>query len=104
MRDSPPAQAIDIALREHRAQPGGQAAAALIVAKQRLPLASARRHAIQLRIQRIGEFTRALRAIERVGGTIQQRPIFTDEPLPRVLIASSTQTRELEIGRVAAHV
>src|SRR5205807_270313 len=98
------ADAIDVALSENGAQPRGQAAAPLVVAKERLPLTRGGPDAVQLRVQRIGDLARALRAIERVGSAIQERPVLADESLPRVLVAFGTQPCELEIGGMGAHV
>src|SRR5207244_11759456 len=95
--------AIDVALSENGAQPRGQAAAPLVVAKERLPLTPGGPDAVQLRVQRIGDLARALRAIERVGGAIQERPVLADESLPRVLVAFCSQPCELKIGATAAN-
>src|SRR5439155_11441096 len=97
------AHAIDVALREDGAQPRGQTAATLVIPQQRLPFAAAALHAVQIGIQRVGDLARALRAIERVGGAIEKRPVLANEPLPRVLVAVGTQPCELEIRGIGAH-
>src|SRR5262249_51207946 len=57
--------AIDVPLHEYRAQPRRQAAAPLVVPKERLPLSGRGLDAVQLCVQRIRSLTRALRTVQR---------------------------------------
>src|SRR5262245_44399334 len=86
------ADAIDVSLRQHGAQPRRQTAAALKVSKERL--------AVEIRIQRIGEIARTARGVEGVGGTVEDRPVLEDEALPRLLVPGRALTRELEVRGV----
>src|SRR5262249_44741451 len=85
---------------EHGAEPGGEAAATLKIAEQRLPIRLAVADAVEIPVERIGKLARRTRSIERVGRTIQDRPVFADEPLPRALAPRRAQPRQLEIRRV----
>jgi hypothetical protein len=81
------AQAIHIALREDRAQPSREAAAALKVPEQRF--------AVQVCVDGIGELTRAAGWVEGVGGAVEDRPVLEHEALPRLLVSSGALPREL---------
>src|SRR5262249_50831408 len=94
------AQPIDVALREHGAQPCREAAAALKVLKQRSALAAAVPDAVELGVQRVGELSRAAARIERVSGAVQHGPVLEDETLPGLRVSCGAQARELQVRRV----
>src|SRR4051812_4542080 len=96
----PFAQAIHVALREDRAEPGAEAAASLEVAEERAPLCPAFGHAVEIRVQGVGEVARAAAGVEGIGRAVEDWPVFKDEPFPGLLLAGSALTRELEVAGV----
>ena len=75
-------QIVDVPLREDRAQPGGQTAAAVEVQKQRPALTVTLGQPEEFGIQGVSGFSRRPCAVDGVRGAIEQRPIFTNEMLP----------------------
>src|SRR5262245_50745914 len=86
------ADAVDVTLRQDRAQPRRQTAAALKVPKERL--------AVEIRVQGIGEIACTARGVEGVSGTVEDRPVLQDEALPRLLVPRRALTCELEVRGV----
>ncbi len=87
-------------LREHRAQPRGEAASSVKIAKQRLPALAAIVETVELRIQRIGELARTTPPGERVGRAVEPRPLLPDEVFPRRLVSRGAGTCEREVFHV----
>ena len=67
------------------------------IPEQRLSRLSALVHAVQIGVQRIGQFARAAGRIERIGRTIEVRPHFQDEVIPCVSVPFRACAREREI-------
>ena len=91
------ADAIDVALREHRAQPRGEAAPPVEIVKQRAPFAVAFLQTVQVGIQRVGELAGAAAWIERIGRSIQHGPVFEDKSFPGRLVTGRALPRKREI-------
>src|SRR5687767_4681491 len=98
-----------MALRQHRAQPGGQAAAPMKVPQQRLADSASLIEAVKICVKRIGKLARGARRVERISGAIQTGPHFEDEMIPGRGVSEHTGTRqgqifEVERGQVSRHV
>ena len=90
-------QTIHVPLREHRAQPGGEAASSVKIAKQRLPALPAVVETVELAIERVGEFARTASRGERVGRAVEPRPLLADEVFPCRLVSRGAGTGEREV-------
>jgi hypothetical protein len=92
------AQPIDVALRQHRAQPRAELAAPVEIPEQRLPrAASAVAHAIEIGVQRVGEIAGVAGGIDGVGRPVEQWPMHGDEGLPRLVLARRTGDGQREV-------
>src|SRR5690606_4728474 len=89
--------AVDVPLGEHGTHPGGQAAAAVEVAEERLPLAGAFAQAEQIRVERIGELTSATGAIDRLGRAIERGPMLPDEVIPGRLVSGRARAGQRQV-------
>src|SRR5262245_9948542 len=87
-------------LREHGTKPGGKAAATMEVAEERLSTTIRFAQAIELGVQRVSELSSAAGSIDRLGRSIEARPLFEDEVLPRRLVSSRARARERHVGNV----
>lgn len=92
--------AVDMPLRQHRAQPGCETAPSVKVTKQRLSLAAEMLEPIKIGIQRVGQIACAACGIERIGRAIQHAPLLVHEVLPGPIVTRGTRTREREIAEV----
>ena len=90
-------ETVDMTLRQNGSKPRCEAAAPVEVAEQRLPLACVIAQPEEVRVQRIRQVARAPAGIERVGGSIEERPLHEHEVLPRGLVAARARTREREV-------
>ena len=89
--------AIDEPLRQDRAQPRREAAAAVKIAKQGLTIGSAIGDAEQVAVERIHELPRPAGRVHGVGGAIERRPELAHEVFPRVFVARRAPAGEREI-------
>src|SRR5262245_28317585 len=88
---------IDKPLRDQRAQPRGQAAAAVKVTKDGLADAVLFLEAKQLGVERLRDLARGAAGIDRIRRAIHCRPEFTDEMIPRVLAAHRARAGQREV-------
>src|SRR5678816_948320 len=79
-------QPVNVPLRQHGTQPGGQAAASVEVAEERT--------LEELAVDAVREIARSTRWIDRVGGTIEDRPMLADEMFPGRFITGRASTRQ----------
>jgi hypothetical protein len=91
-------QPIDVTLRQDRAQPRGEAAAAIEVPEERPPIAIP--DPVQLGIQCVGQLASTAGWIERLRRAEKYRTVLADEALPGLLVAGRAPACELEIGGV----
>src|SRR4029453_12665868 len=75
-------QAIDVPLRQHSPQPGGQAAAAMEIAELGTPLPVAYVESEQLTVERVGKIAGSTRWIDGIRRAIESRPVLADESSP----------------------
>ena len=97
------AQAIDVALREHRAQPSAEPAAAMKIAEKRLTHAVAFGEAEQVGEQRVRQLARAAARVDRIGCTKQAGTVCGQEMIPgrfEPLCARRSQREILHVHRV----
>jgi hypothetical protein len=89
-----------VTLREHGAQPRREAAPAVILAQQRCAASFGNACAVEVGVDRVRQFPRAARSVERVGRPIQHGTEFLDEYVPRLFVAIRAPEREREIVEV----
>jgi len=86
---APGAQAIDVSLRKHGAEPRRQTAASVEVTKKG--------SLEQLAVEPVSELPRAAARIERVGRAIQRRALFANEVFPRPFVAGGAAAGQREV-------
>src|SRR4029453_19632123 len=89
LESSPGAEAIDVPLRQHGAEPRRQTAASVEVTKER--------SLEQLAVDAVGQFPGAASGIERVGRAIERRTLFANEVFPRRLVAGRAAAGKREV-------
>ncbi len=95
------ADVIDVTLRENRAHPRQDRAAAVEVFEYRAPPPVAHLEAIKVGPDRIGEFAPAnLITSDRARRGIERRPKARDEVLPRARVSTFARDRKREILRM----
>jgi hypothetical protein len=88
---------IDVALRQHRAQPRGQTAASVEVAEMRSALAVTHVEPEQLAVERVREIARPASGIDGIRRSVQNRPMLANEMLPRRLRSLRARARERQV-------
>src|SRR5579863_9987502 len=93
-----PARTIYVALRDHRAQPRFQRAAAVEVRQQRPPFPAALLEPVQFRVERVRQFARApFVASQSPRRIVEQRPVVLDEIFPGRRRSHPACAREREV-------
>jgi hypothetical protein len=87
-------------LRKHRTQPCCQRTPAVEIPEERLPFTITFADAVQVSVKGISELARPPTRIDRVGGSVQHRPVLVDEVLPRALVAGRTRTSKRQISQM----
>jgi hypothetical protein len=95
-------KAIDAPLSQYGAQPGRETASTVVIAKERLPPAVAFLEAKELAVQRIGEIACATARVDRLGRSIQGRPVFANEVFPGALVTAGASDSQREILEMQA--
>src|SRR5262249_25333792 len=72
----------------------------VVVRKERSPLSVAFVEAVEVRVERVGELARAAARIDRVCGSVEDRPKLAHEVIPRRLAAGGAGDREREVLEV----
>src|SRR5438045_8819222 len=67
------------------------------IPEERLPIAAAFLNAEQIRVECVGQLARATCRIDRVGGSVQWRPVLAHEVVPRGVVTGGTCDRERKI-------
>jgi hypothetical protein len=70
------------------------------IPEQRPPVGAVARDAIQIRVEGVSQLAGTAGRIERIGRTVQDRPMLQNEVVPRRFASERTRTREREIGDV----
>ena len=70
------------------------------VAEERSALAGALGRPVEIGVERIRQLARAARRVERVGRSIERRPVLAHEMLPRGLVAVRAGAGQREILQV----
>ena len=95
------ADLVDVALRQHGAQPGGQGAPPVIIAEERPRFGRRRRaaaHSIQFGIDRVRQVaTRHVLTGDGPSGSIERRSNLLDEPFPGPFVPVAAGARQRQI-------
>ena len=92
--------AVNLALREHGAQPGPQAAPSVEVSEERTPLPIAFLQSEEIGVNRIGQLARAAGGIDGVGRAVEHRSVLAYEMIPRAFRALGTGAGECQVREV----
>ena len=91
---------IHESLRKHRAQPRGEAAAAVEIAEEGLPDTAADVESVELRVQGVGQLARRAGGVDGVASAVQHRTILEHEVIPRASRTGGACRRDRQILEV----